>query len=85
MQQHSRGEVSLRVLCPGTAAALLQKQGIAAQGSADGVFTLPPLPDEALAALVQVLAAGGAGVVSLTPRTKTLEEIFLTLTQKEVP
>ena len=85
LQQHSRGEVSLRVLCPGTAAALLQKQGIAAQGSADGVFTLPPLPDEALAALVQVLAAGGAGVVSLTPRTKTLEEIFLTLTQKEVP
>ena len=85
LQQHSRGEVSLRVLCPGTAAALLQKQGIAAQGSADGVFTLPPLPDEALAALVQVLAAGGAGVVSLTPRTKTLEEIFLTLTQKEAP
>ena len=85
LQQHSRGEVQLRVLCPGIAAALLQKQGIAARGSADGVFTLPPLPDEALAALVQVLAAGGAGVVSLTPRTKKLEEIFLTLTQKEVP
>lgn len=44
---------------------------------------LPPLPEEALADLVQALAEAGAGVVELHTRTKTLEEIFLTLTQSE--
>ena len=38
-----------------------------------------------LAGLVQALADSGAGVVGLTQHTKTLEEIFLTLTApKEV-
>lgn len=36
-----------------------------------------------LADLVQKLAACGAGVVELTPHTKTLEEIFLSLTSEE--
>ena len=47
------------------------------------VVTLPPLQDALLADLVQKLAACGAGVVELTPRTKTLEEIFLSLTSEE--
>ncbi len=42
-----------------------------------------PLQDALLADLVQKLAACGAGVVELTPRTKTLEEIFLSLTSEE--
>ena len=38
-----------------------------------------------LAGLVQALADSGAGVVGLTQHTRTLEEIFLTLTApKEV-
>lgn len=48
-------------------------------------LTLPPLRDDLLAGLVQALADSGAGVVGLTQHTKTLEEIFLTLTTpKEV-
>lgn len=43
----------------------------------------PPLRDDLLAALVQQLAMNGAGVVGLTPHTKTLEEIFLSLTANE--
>ena len=39
--------------------------------------------DALLADLVQELAACGAGVVELTPHTKTLEEIFLSLTSEE--
>lgn len=52
---------------------------------ADEVFLSAPVPkkpglDALLAALVQQLAMNGAGVVELTPHTKTLEEIFLSLT-----
>ena len=43
--------------------------------------SLPPLPDEALAALVCTLAESGVGVVGLTAQTKSLEDIFLSLTQ----
>ena len=46
-------------------------------------MTLPPLRDSLMADLVQKLAACGAGVVELTPHTKTLEEIFLSLTSEE--
>ena len=37
--------------------------------------------DEALAALVCALAESGVGVVGLTAQTKSLEDIFLSLTQ----
>lgn len=37
--------------------------------------------DAALSALVGALAAGGAGVVGIAPQSKSLEEIFLGLTQ----
>ena len=84
LQQHSRGSYTLRLLDPARGAAILQAQGISATARGDE-FSLPPLADDALAALVQQLAAGGAGVVGLAAHTKTLEEIFLSLTQKEVP
>ena len=44
-------------------------------------WNCPPLPDEALAALVSTLAENGVGVVGLTAQTKSLEDIFLSLTQ----
>ena len=76
----SRGSVTLRLLDPAKAAPILRAHGIAADG---GCVTLPPLRDDLLAALVQQLAMNGAGVVELTPHTKTLEEIFLSLTANE--
>ena len=57
------------------AAPILRANGLTAH-SDSCVVTLPPLQDALLADLVQKLAACGAGVVELTPRTKTLEEIF---------
>lgn len=82
LQRHSRGNVTLRLLDPAKAAPVLRANGLTAH-SDSCVVTLPPLQDALLADLVQKLAACGAGVVELTPRTKTLEEIFLSLTSEE--
>ena len=82
LQRHSRGNVTLRLLDPAKAAPILRANGLTAHGDSC-VVTLPPLQDALLANLVQKLAACGAGVVELTPHTKTLEEIFLSLTSEE--
>ena len=82
LQRHSRGNVTLRLLDPAKAAPILRANGLTAH-SDSCVVTLPPLQEALLADLVQKLAACGAGVVELTPRTKTLEEIFLSLTSEE--
>ena len=82
LQRHSRGNVTLRLLDPAKAAPILRANGLTAH-SDSCVVTLPPLQDALLADVVQKLAACGAGVVELTPRTKTLEEIFLSLTSEE--
>ncbi len=82
LQRHSRGNVTLRLLDPAKAAPILRANGQPAH-SDSCVVTLPPLQDALLADLVQKLAACGAGVVELTPHTKTLEEIFLSLTSEE--
>ncbi len=82
LQRHSRGDVTLRLLDPAKAAPILRANGLTVH-SDSCVVTLPPLQDALLADLVQKLAACGAGVVELTPRTKTLEEIFLSLTSEE--
>ena len=82
LQRHSRGNVTLRLLDPAKAAPILRANGLTAH-SDSCVVTLPPLQDALLADLVQKLAACGAGVVEQTPHTKTLEEIFLSLTSEE--
>ena len=82
LQRHSRGNVTLRLLDPAKGAPILRANGLTAH-SDSCVVTLPPLQDALLADLVQKLAACGAGVVELTPHTKTLEEIFLSLTSEE--
>ena len=82
LQRHSRGNVTLRLLAPAKAAPILRANGLTTH-SDSCVVTLPPLQDALLADLVQKLAACGAGVVELTPHTKTLEEIFLSLTSEE--
>ena len=47
------------------------------------LLLLPPLEDEPLAALVSALSENGAGVVGVMPQTKNLEEIFLSLTNRQ--
>ena len=86
LQRHSKGALTLRLLHPAKALPVLQANGLstAAVGE-DNTIALPPLRDDLLAGLVQALADSGSGVVGLTQHTRTLEEIFLTLTApKEV-
>lgn len=79
LQRHSRGDTALRVLYPERAREVLDELGI--QAIADGAqITLPAMDDMRLAGMVERLASGGAGVVGLTQKTRTLEEIFLSLT-----
>ena len=72
-----------RVLDVSKAFAVLNEQGMqaAARTEEPDVVLLPPQDDAALAALVCTLAERGAGVVGLTAQTKSLEDIFLSLTQ----
>jgi len=85
LQRHSRGGILLRVLDTSKAVPLLNQKGIRAATlpRQPNTLQLPPMPDEALAALVSTLAENGAGVVGLSVQTKNLEEIFLSLTQTD--
>lgn len=85
LQRHSRGVLTMRLLHVQKALPILRTNGITSQQKED-ILTLPPLRDEQLAGLVQTLADSGAGIVELTRQTKSLEEIFLSLTDsgKEV-
>ena len=83
LQKHSRGDVALRLLNPQKGMAILQHSGIQPRQERDELV-LPALRDEYLAELTRALAAGEAGVVGVTVRTKSLEEIFLNLTESGV-
>lgn len=83
LQRHSRGDVALRLLDPAKGAAILRRSGITPRQER-GELILPALRDDLLAELIRALAAGDAGVVGVTVRTKTLEEIFLSLTESGV-
>ena len=66
----------------GLAANLLRRYGLTPQPADNGCL-LPTMEDARLAALVQDLAAEGAGVVGVERQTKNLEEIFLSLTNTQ--
>ena len=81
LRQHSQGDISLRVLCPEKALPILGK--LAKPEREPGAFRLPAMREDSLAELVRRLSAGQAGVVELNRHTKSLEEIFLSLTGEE--
>lgn len=82
LQQRSRGEISLRLLDTEKGLAILRKNGVGAKPEGDTIL-LPSLQDGLLAELIRLLAQGGAGVVGVQARSKSLEDIFLSLTEKE--
>lgn len=81
LRQHSQGDISLRVLHPEKALPILEK--LARPDREQGVFHLPAMREDLLAELIRRLSAGQAGVVELNRHTKSLEEIFLSLTGEE--
>ena len=78
LQRHSRGGITLRVLHPDNAMPILGH--LASVEQTQQSFRLPAMPEDRLALLVRQLAESGAGVVELRRHTKSLEEIFLSLT-----
>ena len=78
LQRHSRGGITLRVLHPDNAMPILGR--LASVEQTQQSFRLPAMPEDRLALLVRQLAESGAGVVELRRHTKSLEEIFLSLT-----
>ena len=83
LRKHSRGGIQIRVLNVQKGIDILNRQGILAHTMTHhpDILQLPSISDEMLAALVRILAENGVGVVGLTSETKSLEEIFLSLTQ----
>lgn len=81
LQKHSCAGYDLKLLNVEKGIPVLRKQGFSVQPDETGRLALPPIPDEELAGLSSLLAANGAGVIGLTPKSKNLEEIFLSLTQ----
>ena len=76
LRRHSQGEISLRTLYPEKASAMPEGTVL----ERDGTFRLPAIPDEEVAVLTQRLGKDGAGVVELRRHTKSLEELFLSMT-----
>ena len=69
------------MLCPEKALPILGK--LAKPDREPGFFRLPTMREDLLAELVRRLSVGQAGVVELNRHTKSLEEIFLSLTGEE--
>lgn len=83
LRKHSRGGIQIRVLDVQKGIHVLNRQGILAQTMLHhpDILQLPSISDEMLAELIRILSENGVGVVGLTSETKSLEEIFLSLTQ----
>ena len=87
LRRHSQGDILLEVLNPSCARQVLNACRVPIEESdIPRRIQLPAISEASLAELVRRLADQGAGVVGVTRRTKTLEEIFLSLTEdgKEV-
>ncbi|MDO4260833.1 MAG: ATP-binding cassette domain-containing protein [Eubacteriales bacterium] len=83
LHERFRGNVRLRTLHQATAARMLDELAVSYRTEGTDLV-LPERPKEELAGLVAALAAGGAGIVGVEAKEKSLEDIFLSLTGKQV-
>ena len=82
LQEHSRGDYILRVLQPRRACETLLAQGVTVRANGNDLY-IPAMREAALAALVRDLADQDAGIIGITQQTKSLEDIFLGLTNRK--
>lgn len=83
LHMHSRHQLLLRTQNNETAAHILQDQKIICKNKG-GSLILPDLSDDQTACIVSTLVHAGIGVLRIEERQKNLEEIFLSLTGKQV-
>lgn len=83
LHMHSQKSLSLRTLDNQAACRILSAQGISCKNKG-GCLLFPALSDEHTARLISSLVSGGVGILRVEEQQKTLEEIFLNLTGKQV-
>lgn len=83
LHMHSRKRLLLRTRNNEAAARILQDQKIICKNKG-GRLILPDLTDDQTAYFVSVLVREGIGVLRIEEQQKNLEEIFLSLTGKQV-
>lgn len=84
LHSRSKHHLALRTTDNARAQQLLQARHLHVIDEGEGYLMLPLLSDDTTAALVQVLAESGVGLLRLEERQKSLEDIFLELTGKAV-
>ena len=84
LHSRSKQHLALRTTDNARAQRLLQARHLHVSDEGEGYLMLPLLSDDTTAALVQVLAESGVGLLRLEERQKSLEDIFLELTGKAV-
>lgn len=84
LHSRSKHHLALRTTDNTRAQRLLQARHLHVSDEGEGYLMLPLLSDDTTAALVQVLAESGVGLLRLEERQKSLEDIFLELTGKAV-
>ena len=83
LHEHSRKDLCLRTDNNNRAVCVLQENGVSCQIEQD-VLAFPEPKDEQTAFLISALVREGIGVLRLWERQKSLEDIFLDLTGKQV-
>lgn len=84
LHSRSKHHLALRTTDNARTQRLLQARHLHVSDEGEGYLMLPLLSDDTTAALVQVLAESGVGLLRLEERQKSLEDIFLELTGKAV-
>ncbi len=83
LHEHSRKELCLRTDNNNRAVCVLQENGVPVQIEQD-ILSFPETKDERTVFLISALVREGVGVLRLWERQKSLEDIFLDLTGKQV-
>lgn len=83
LHDKARGSIHIRVLNPQTAVRILEEQQQAYELE-ERELVFEEREETALAALVALLVRGGAKITQVTSQQKSLEDIFLKLTGKQV-
>lgn len=83
LHHRARGSIHIHVLNPGTAIRILEEQGEVCELN-EGELVFEDRTEEQIAKLVAILARNGAQITRVMECQKSLEDIFLKLTGKQV-
>lgn len=83
LYEHSQKSIRIRSLNQQVAIRSLKENNIKFSFSND-MFSLPDMKDDEIAYIISLLVKDGAGIIRIEEHQKSLEDIFLSLTGKQV-